>query len=360
VTSNALQLVKRVNGVDTVLKTAAMTVTAGLPGWLRMTGSGSSLTCTAYSDTNGVLGTQIASLTATDTAYDDGGVGMYSTNTTTTAGKVMTFKTPQMSAVSPASWSALTIAAGRPGEVPDQVTTPTGGNESLRLFSGATTYDGSVSQSGIAVAKSTPYTISAQIATSGLSTAAQAQVQVIESPSNTTTILSNSLANSAFTLNSFTFTTQATTTSVTIKVRLVGKGVANFDDLSLSVAPTVSLSLSTTAVSLGTISPLTSPITLLNATTATVVSNAGWTLVTSGSGAFSDGAGHTIPLSELAWRRNGTTAFTPFSTTAATVTTGAATTGTAVPLDYRLTSTYTDPASTAPYSTTVTYIATTP
>ena len=208
----------------------------------------------------------------------------------------------------------------------------------------------------------TAYTLSAQISTANLSTAAQAQVVAVESPSGFKTILSNSLTNSAWTLNSFTFTTQATTTSVTIQLRLVGAGVASFDDLSLALAPTVSLSLSSTSLDLGAISPLSSPVTRTGAVTATVVASAGWTLSALGSGPFSDGAGHTIPLSDLAWKRSAATAYAPFTTSAATVTTGTATTasGSAVPLDYRLTVTFPDPASSSSYSTTITYIATTP
>ncbi len=360
VTSNSLQLVKRVAGTDTVLRTAAMTVSAGLPGWLRATATGSTLTCTAYAGTNGAPGTQIATLTATDATYPSGGIGMYSTNTTATAGKMMTFQKPQMTATSPASWGALTVTAGSPGEVPDRVATPSSGSASLQLYSGSASYDGYVAQTGIAVSPSTAYTLSAEIGTANLSTAAQAQVVAIEAPSGTTTILSNSLQNSAWTLNTFTFTTQATTTSVSIRVRLVGAGVASFDDLSLSAAPVATLSLSTTAVNLGTVSPLSSPVTLVGATTATVGATATWTLAAYGSGPFGDGTGKTIPLADLAWRRSGGSTFTSFTTTATTIATGTATAGVAVPLDYRLTIGFPDPASTSAYSTTITYIATTP
>ena len=346
-------------GTDTVLKTSAMTVTAGLPGYLKATATGSSLTCAAYSSNGNAIGTLITSVTATDTTYPSGAIGMYDTNTTATAGKMLTFEKPIMTTTDPGSWNPMVITSGRPGELYNHLVASSG-TDSLTLYSGGTTFDSHVDQAGIAVTGSTPYTISAQISTANLSTAAQAQVVVVESPSNTSTILSNSLKNSGWTLNNFTFTTQASTKTVTIELRLVGAGEAGFDDLSLSLAPTVTLALSNSSVTLGTISPLTSPITLLSAVTATVVANAGWTLTGSGAGAFSDGTGHTIPLSELAWRRTGGTTFTPFTTTPATITTGAATTGTTVPLDYRLTVGYSDPASTSPYSTTITYIATTP
>ena len=362
VTSTSLQLIRRSAGTDTVLRSATMGVTAGLPGFLRATAAGSSLTCAAFTGSGGAPGTQIATLTATDATFASGQVGMYSTNTTATAGKLMTFQKPLMSAVSPASWSALAVTTGRPGEIPDRVSTPSTGAESLELYSGSAAFDGHVDQTGIAVTPATAYTLSAQISTAGLSTAAQAQVVAVESPSGFKTILSNSLTNSAWTLNSFTFTTQATTTSVTIQLRLVGAGVASFDDLSLSPAPTLSLSLSNTSLDLGAISPLSSPVTRAGAVTATVVASAGWTLSALGSGPFSDGSGHTIPLSDLAWKRSAATAYAPFSTSAATVTTGTATTasGSAVPIDYRLTVTYPDAASSSSYSTTITYIATTP
>ena len=185
----------------------------------------------------------------------------------------------------------------------------------------------------------------------------------VESPSGFKTILSNSLTNSAWTLNSFTFTTQATTTSVTIQLRLVGAGVASFDDLSLSPAPTVSLSLSSTSLDLGAISPLSSPVTRTGAVTATVVASAGWTLV----GARIGPVQRRLPATPSrcpTWpgsdRPRPPTHRSRLS--AATVTTGTATTasGSAVPIDYRLTVSYPDAASSSSYSTTITYIATTP
>ena len=362
VTSNALQLVERDNGVDTVLKSSAMSVQAGLPGWLRVTATGSSLTCAAYSNSNNAPATLIASVTTTDTTYTYGAVGVYDTNTTNRAGKMLTFDNPTITGTGSASWGALTFSVGTPGETVDTVQ-PNTGTTSLRLYAGASTDDGYVAQTGIAVTANSTYTLSASIATAGLSAASGAQVIAIESPSNTQTVLSSSSATAGYTFYSTTFTTRTNTTSVAIRVRLLGAGTANFDDLSLAAANTVTLALNTATVGLGTISPLTSPLTLLSATTATVVSNAGWTLAALGTGPFTDGAGgHSIALSALAWRRNGTTTFTPFTTTATTVTTGNATTasGVATPVDYRLTVGYSDPASSTPYSTTITYVATTP
>ncbi|HUZ84612.1 MAG TPA: hypothetical protein VMU66_07950, partial [Gaiellales bacterium] len=109
-------------------------------------------------------------------------------------------------------------------------------------------------------------------------------------------------------------------------------------------------------------SPAGSPFAYPGAVVATVTATAGWTLSVSGSGPFSDGAGHTLPIANLAWRLAGGGTYTPFATTPATVATGAATgsSGAAVALDYQLSVSYSDPSSSSPYTTSLTYIATTP
>jgi hypothetical protein len=253
------------------------------------------------------------------------------------------------------------IAAGRPGEVPDTVLAPTGGSESMQLFGGASGFDGYSQQTGIAVTGSTAYTLQAEIRTQGVTGAAQ--VVAVESPSGVQTTLGSVAGTTPWTLYTTTFTTQPGTTSIAIRTRLRGAGTANFDDLSLAAAATVSLALSQGSLALGGVSPLSSPYSYPAAVTATVDATAGWTLSASGTGNFADGTGKTIPLGVLAWRRAGAGGYTPFTTTAQTVAASAAATpagGTAVPLDYQLTITFPDPASAAAFSTSITYIATTP
>ena len=361
VTQNSLQLMARVGGTDTALRTAAMSVQAGLAGWLRVTMSGSNLTCAAYANSGGAPGQLLATVTATDARFTDGSIGVFDTNTSTTAGAMLDFTLPTMSAVLPASWSAPVLSAGRPGEVPDMVATPTGGSESMQVFGGSPAFDGYSQQTGISVTGATSYTLQAEIKTA--SVAGAAQVVAVESPGGTQTVLGNVSGTTPWTLYTTTFTTQPGTTSVAIRTRLQGSGTANVDDLSLSLTPTVGLALSTASLNLGTVSPLSSPFAYPSAVTATVTASAGWTLKVSGSGPFSDGTGKSIPLSELAWRLAGTGVYTPFSTTPATVSQSTTTTpigGTAIPLDYQLTIGYSDSAYPSPFSTTITYVATTP
>jgi len=141
-----------------------------------------------------------------------------------------------------------------------------------------------------------------------------------------------------------------------------GSGRASFDDVSLAATPTVGLALSATSVDFGAVDPLSSPFTRSPALTATVTSNTNWALSLQAAGNFSDGTGKTFPLTQLGWRPAGGGAFTAVTTSAQTVASGTATTaaGTANPIDYRLQVTYPDPVSAQPFSTTLSYIATTP
>ena len=166
----------------------------------------------------------------------------------------------------------------------------------------------------------------------------------------------------AWTVYSTSFTTDAGTTSVTIRLQLDGSGRASFDGLSLSITPAVTLALSASSVDFGGVDPISSPFVLAPALTATVTSNTTWSLSLAGSGNFADGTGKTFPLAQLGWRLNGGTTYTAASTTAQTVTTGVATgsSGTANPIDFRLQVTYADPVSSQPFQTTLTYTATTP
>ena len=125
----------------------------------------------------------------------------------------------------------------------------------------------------------------------------------------------------------------------------------------------MSLSLTSGSVDFGGVDPLSSPVALAPALSATTTANLAWALSVQGSGDFADGTGKSYPLSRLGWRLDGSAAaYAPFSTTAQAVTTGAANTpsGTGVPIDLRLQVTYADPVSSQPFQTTLTYIATTP
>src|SRR5439155_11682101 len=129
---------------------------------------------------------------------------------------------------------------------------------------------------------------------------------------------------------------------------------AGFACLSLSGLPVVSLSLTSGSVAFGCVGPLSSPVGLAPALSATTTANLAWALSVQGSGDFADGTGKSYPRSRLGWRLDGSAAaYAPFSTTAQAVTTGAANTpsGTGVPIDLRLQVTYADPVSSQPFQT---------
>jgi len=118
-----------------------------------------------------------------------------------------------------------------------------------------------------------------------------------------------------------------------------------------------------TTTTLGIVDPISSPRRLDHALDAVVSSNSTWQLSVAGSGDFADAAGKTFPLAQLGWQRTGSGAgFTPFSTAAGTISTGAATPagGTPTPLDLRLTVSYADPISSLPFQSSLTYMAATP
>jgi len=188
-------------------------------------------------------------------------------------------------------------------------------------------------------------------------------VVVTESPSGATTTLGGASGTTPWTVYATSFTTRSNTTSVTVRPTVNGLGRGSFDDLSLGIAPQVSLSLSSGSVEFGTVDPLSSPFTRPSALTATVTSNAPWSLTVAGSGDFGDGLGKIFPLARLGWRLGASTGvFTPLSTAAMTVTSGGATSssGAASPLDMQLTVTYADPISANSFQTSLTYIALTP
>ena len=363
VTSNSLQLVKRVAGTDTVLRTAAMTVSAGLPGWLRATATGSTLTCTAYAGTNGAPGTQIATLTATDATYPSGGIGMYSTNTTATAGKMMTFQKPQMTATSPASWGALAVTAGSPGEVPDRVATPSSGSASLaavlrvgelRRARRSDRDRGSPSHGIHALGRDRDRQPLDRCAGSGGGDriAQRHHHDPLEQPPELGMDAEHASRSPprprpprSRSGCGWWAPGWRASTICRCRRRTGGDAVA-LDDRgrprhrSARCHPRSRWSGQPPRPSVAT---------------------ATWTLAAYGSGPFGDGTGKTIPLADLAWRRSGTSTFTSFTTTAATIATGAATTAgvgraARLPANHRLPRSGVHVA----YSTTITYIATTP
>jgi hypothetical protein len=251
------------------------------------------------------------------------------------------------------------MLAGRPGMVFDHIAPANSGSSYLQLFGGAGTYSGYSQQAGIPVVGSSSYTLTAAIRTDAVS--GSARVTAIESGGATTT-LATVTGTSAWTVYSTTFVTQPTATSVTVRLQVDGSGRASFDDVSLAITPTVALTLSATSVDFGAVDPLSSPFTRSPALTATVTSNTNWALSLQGAGDFSDGTGKTFSLAQLGWRPTGGSTFTAVTTAAQSVASGTATTaaGTANPIDYQLQVTYPDPVSTQPFSTPLTYIATTP
>ncbi len=355
ISKNQVVVQRRLAGVDSVLASASYSPVALTTYTITATVTGSQITC-GFTD-----GTTSATATASDASFTSGMIGVASENTNPTQVRQMRFAQPvTMTAAAPLSWTGIGVLAGRPGLVPDLVAPPNSGSRYLQLFGGSGTFSGYSQQATIAAVGSSTYTLSAAVETEAVS--GGAKVIAIESGGTTTTLASVS-GTTAWTIYSTTFTTQPGTTWITVRLRLDGSGRAGFDDLSLSISPTVSLSISAGSVDFGGVDPLSSPFDLTPALSATVTANLAWSLSVQGSGDFADGTGKTYPLARLGWRLNGGgPTYTPISTSAQTVTTGAANapSGTAVPIDFRLQVTYADPVSSQPFQTTLTYIATTP
>ena len=132
--------------------------------------------------------------------------------------------------------------------------------------------------------------------------------------------------------------------------------------LSPAYSYTLSMTLAGPKVDFGTVSPADPPVIIPHVTQIVVVSTGGsWQLSVQASGDFvtTPTPTHTFPVSRLSWALHPVTTpeWTPFSTSATTVTTGDATptTGKVVDLDYKLDIHYSDPASTMTYQTTITY-----
>jgi hypothetical protein len=353
-TKNKVVVQRRLAGVDSVLASAAYTPVALTTYTITATVSGSQITC-ALSD-----GSATATATATDASFASGMIGVASINTASQVRQTRFAQPVTMAAAAPQSWTGIGVLAGRPGMVPDRIAPANSGAAYLQLFSGAGTFSGYSQQATIAAAGSSTYTLSAAIRTEAVS--GGAKVIAIES-GGTTTTLASVTGTTAWAVYSTTFSTQPGTTWITVRLRLDGSGRASFDDLALSISPSVSLSLSAGSVDFGGVDPLSSHFDLAPALSATVTANLAWALSAQGSGDFADGTGKTYPLARLGWRLNGSgSAYAPFTTAAQAVTTGAANTpsGTSVPIDFRLQVTYADPVSSQPFQTTLTYIATTP
>jgi hypothetical protein len=355
ITKNQVVVQRRLAGADSVLASASYSPVPLTTYTITATVSGSQITC-GFTD-----GTTSATASATDASFTTGMIGVASENTNPTQVRQMRFAQPvTMTAAAPLSWTGIGVLAGRPGLVPDLVAPANSGAAYLQLFGGSGTFSGYSQQATIAAAGSSTYTLSAAIKSEAVS--GGAKVIAIESGGTTTTLASVS-GTTAWTVYSTTFTTQPGTTWITVRLRLDGSGRAGFDDLSSSISPVVSLSISAGSVDFGGVDPLSSPFDLSPALTATTTANLAWSLSVQGSGDFADGTGKSYPLDRLGWRLNGSGAvYAPISTSAQAVTTGAANTpsGTAVPIDFRLQVTYADPVSSQPFQTTLTYIATTP
>jgi hypothetical protein len=355
ITKNAVVVQRRLAGNDTVIGTASYSPAANVAYTLTATATGSSISCNAVGP-----GGVTATATATDASFASGMIGIAAINSTPTQVRQMSFLQPlTMTSAVPQSWTPIAAIAGRPGMVFDHIAPANSGSSYLQLFGGATTYSGYAQQAGIPVLGNTSTTLTAAIRTDAVS--GSARVVATES-GGTATTLATVTGTSAWTVYSTTFVTQPATSSITVRLQVTGSGRASFDDISLAVTPTVALTLSATSVDFGAVDPLSSPFTRSPALTATVSSNTNWALSLQGAGAFSDGTGKTFPLAQLGWRLNGGSTFTAVTTAAQTVTTGTATAaaGTPNPIDYQLQVTYPDPVSAQPFSTTLTYIATTP
>lgn len=118
----------------------------------------------------------------------------------------------------------------------------------------------------------------------------------------------------------------------------------------------VQVALSANSVNLGMLNPL-QVYTFPNATTATVSSNAAWTLTVNGSGSFSDGNGNSIPDGRMTVKQGSFT--DTLSASPQTIATGIQP-GAVMPIEYDMQLAWNDPIGAAPYTDTLTYVASTP
>jgi hypothetical protein len=148
------------------------------------------------------------------------------------------FKGPSLKGTYPSGWSAGGIqqVAGRPGAMWDgRAGTAHAGTRSLQLFGADVTAIGYLSKSTLAVAGTTTHQVEGWIKTSALTSAANgASIVVIESPSGVQTTLGGVTGTTAWTRYTGSFTTQANTTAVDVRVYLKGAGTANFDDIAVT------------------------------------------------------------------------------------------------------------------------------
>jgi hypothetical protein len=354
-TKNALVVKRRLAGTDSVIATASYTPAVNSAYALTVTASGTTISCKAVGP-----GGVTATATATDSSFATGMIGVAAINTSSPQRQMRFTQPVTMTAAAPQSWSGVAVLSGRPGMVADRIAPANSGSAYLQLFGGAGTFSGYSQQTSIAVLGGSSYTLSAAIRTDSVS--GGAKVLAIE-PDGTTTTLASVTGTTGWTVYSTNFTTQPATTTLTVRLRLDGSGRASFDDLGLSVTPSVALSLSAGSVDFGGVDPISSPFVLSPALSATVTANTNWSLSFQGGGDFADGTGKSYPLARLGWRLTGSgSGYTAVSTTTQAISSGVANSpaGTATPIDFQLQVTYADPVSSQPFQTTLTYIATTP
>lgn len=354
ITKGSVVIQRRLAGNDSVIASAAYTSVVNSTYTLTATAAGTQVTCKV----TGPGGTAAAAVT--DASFSSGMIGVAAINANPSQLRQMRYAQPSMTATAPQSWSGIGVLSGRPGMVGDRIAPANSGSAYLQLFGGSGTFSGYSQQTSIAVLGGSSYTLSAAIRTDSVS--GGANVLAIES-GGTTTTLASVTGTTGWTVYSTSFVTQPATTTLTVRLQLDGSGRASFDDLGLAVTPSVGLSLSAGSVDFGGVDPISSPFALSPALSATVTSNANWSLSFQGAGDFADGTGKSYPLARLGWRPTGSgSAFTAMSTAAQAITSGLANTpaGTATALDFQLQVTYADPVSSQPFQTTLTYIATTP
>jgi hypothetical protein len=354
ITKGSVVVQRRLAGTDSVIASTAYTSAVNSTYTLTATAAASQISCKV----TGPGGT--ATATATDSSFGSGMIGVAAINSNPSQQRQMRFSLPSMAAVAPQSWSGIGLLLGRAGMIADRIAPANSGSAYLQLFGGAGSFSGYSQQTSIAVLGGSRYTLSAAIRSDAVS--GSAKVLAIE-PDGTTTTLASVSGTTGWTVYSTSFTTQPATAALTVRLRLDGSGRASFDDLGLSVTPSVALSLSTGSVDFGGVDPISSPFVLSPALSATVTANSNWSLSFQGGGDFADGTGKTYPLARLGWRLTGSgSAYTAASTAAQAITSGAANSpaGTATPIDFQLQVTYADPVSSQPFQTTLTYIAATP
>ncbi|HEV8636563.1 MAG TPA: hypothetical protein VG370_20275, partial [Chloroflexota bacterium] len=238
--TNNVLLVKSSGGSFTTLQTNSYATGANTWYWLRIVASGSGFTGSIAPATGAGGGpgawTQFATYTdAAPIAYGRVGMGNAVFGATPIPAR---YKGPSLRGTLPSGWSSAGVqqVTGRPGAMWDgRSGTAQAGARSLQLFSADVMNVGYLARTGLAVAGNTTHAVEGWIKTASVTSPANgASIVVVESPSGIQTTIGGVTGTTAWTLQTGSFTTQPTTTSIELRLYLKGSGAANFDGLAVT------------------------------------------------------------------------------------------------------------------------------